>query len=186
MRHFIAYHNVEKMGRTLLEGQPLRVLTNKSVNQLLNHAVWIITGEGKESRTYSLGSVFIVTETGNSEEPGFKHVASGPGHAFDPPIPITKADWFPDLFSSTGHFGLGVTPIKDEVIIQGLIQTASSHGYELPLREYPEPKSVELADDIKEQIREEIRKGQSNIYLLAEQFGCSSSQIAGIKAAMNR
>ncbi|WP_437228012.1 hypothetical protein SH661x_000671 [Planctomicrobium sp. SH661] len=186
MRHFIAYHNVEKMGRTLLEGQPLQILTNKSVNHLLNNVIWIIVGEGRESRTYSLGSVFIVTETGNADDSGFKYRASGSGYAFDPPVPIADTDWFTDLFNATGHFGLGVTPIKNAVVIQGLMRTASSHGFQVPIREYPEPKTVELADDVKEKIREQIKQGQCNIYLLAEQYGCSSSQIAGIKAAMNR
>jgi len=186
LRHFIAYHNVEKMGRTLLEGKPLQILTNKAVNHLVNHAVWVIVGEGKGSRTYSLGSVFNVTETGNAGEFGFKHAVSGPGYAFDPPVPIEDADWFPEVFKTTGHFGLGVTPIANEAVIQGLIQSASSHGFQLPIREYPEPKSNELTDDVKEEIRERIRNGPANIYLLSEEFGCSSSQIAGIKAAMNR
>jgi hypothetical protein len=39
MRHFIAYHNSEKMGRPLQEGEPLRLLTNKPVNHLLQNTV---------------------------------------------------------------------------------------------------------------------------------------------------
>jgi hypothetical protein len=53
-------------------------------------------------------------------------------------------------------------------------------------RPYPEPKQRELAEDEKERIRVRIENGEDDVYRLAEEFGCSSSQIAGIKAAMNR
>jgi hypothetical protein len=53
-------------------------------------------------------------------------------------------------------------------------------------RRYPEPKQRELTDDEKEQIRQRIERGDGDIYQLAREFGCSSSQVAGIKAAMNR
>lgn len=53
-------------------------------------------------------------------------------------------------------------------------------------KKYPEPKDRELSDQEKQQIRERIQNGQDNIYELAQEFGCSSSQIAGIKAAMTR
>ena len=50
MRHFIAYHNTEKMGRPLHSGEPLRLLTNKHVNHLHNNVVWFVTGEGAGTR----------------------------------------------------------------------------------------------------------------------------------------
>jgi len=78
MRHFIAYHNTEKMGRRLHDGEPLRLLTNKHVNHLLQNMVWFITGEGAGARQYSLGSVFRVAEVGDAAEDGFKRFAAGP------------------------------------------------------------------------------------------------------------
>ena len=68
MRHFIAYHNTEKMGRSLHDGEPLRLLTNKHVNHLLQNMVWFVTGEGAGARQYSLGSVFNVAEVGDAAE----------------------------------------------------------------------------------------------------------------------
>ena len=53
-------------------------------------------------------------------------------------------------------------------------------------RRYPEPKERELDEQEKEQIRDRIERGEGNIYELAREFGCSSSQVAGIKAAMSR
>lgn len=57
MRHFIAYHNTEKMGRSLHDDEPLWLLTNKHGNNLLQNTIWFITGEGAGTRQYSLGSV---------------------------------------------------------------------------------------------------------------------------------
>ena len=51
---------------------------------------------------------------------------------------------------------------------------------------YPEPKRRELSEGEKAQIRDRIQKGQDEVYKLAQEFGCTSSQIAGINAALKR
>ena len=130
MRHFIAYHNTEKMGRALNANGSLRLLTNKSINHLLQETVWFVVGEGAGVKQYSLGSVFRVAETGDAAEDGFKRFASGPGHVFDPPVPIKELPWFPDVLRVTGRFGLGVQEVKDEAVIAGLMQLASQAGYQ--------------------------------------------------------
>jgi hypothetical protein len=130
MRHFIAYHNTEKMGRSLHEGQPLRLLTNKSINHLLQNIVWFVIGTGA-TRQYLLGSAFVVAEVGDTDEDGFKRFASGPGHVFQPPIPIKDEDWFPEVLRCTGHFSLGVQEVKDENVIAGLTRLAAAAGYQV-------------------------------------------------------
>jgi len=50
----------------------------------------------------------------------------------------------------------------------------------------PEPKQRGLSETEKAQIRERIQQGDDNIYTLAQEFACSSSQIAGLKAALHR
>ena len=132
MRHFIAYHNTEKMGRSLHDGEPLRLLTNKHVNHLLQNMVWFVTGEGAGARQYSLGSVFNVAEVGDAAEDGFKRFAAGTGHVFGPPIPIKELPWFQEVLRATGHFGLGVQEIKDEAVIAALNKLAAQNGYEVP------------------------------------------------------
>ncbi|MGD9854281.1 MAG: hypothetical protein AB7U20_04945 [Planctomycetaceae bacterium] len=128
MRHFIAYHNTEKMGRSLAEGNPFRVLTNKPVDRLYQNLVWFIVGEGAK-RHFSLGSVFRVTETGDADQDRFKKFASGAGHVFEPPVNIKEMEWFPILMRATGHFGFGVHEIKDESVICGLKMLAERAGY---------------------------------------------------------
>lgn len=51
---------------------------------------------------------------------------------------------------------------------------------------YPKRKTRELDTDERCEIREYIRRGVDDVYQLAEEFGCTPSQIAGIKAALNR
>ncbi len=129
MRHFIAYHNTEKMGHPLHDGEPLRLLTNKPVQHLLQNTVWFVTGEGIGVRQYSLASVFLVSEAGDTGEDGFKRFASGPDHVFQPPVPIKEMDWFPEVLRATGHFGLGVQEVKGEAVIAGLSQLAGQAGF---------------------------------------------------------
>jgi transposase-like protein len=54
------------------------------------------------------------------------------------------------------------------------------------VKRYPVPKERDLTAEEKDQLRERIERGESNIYQLAQEFGCSPSQVAGIKAAMHR
>ena len=53
-------------------------------------------------------------------------------------------------------------------------------------RRYPVPKEHDLTDEEKQQLRDRIERGEGDIYRLAQDFRCSPSQGAGIKAAMNR
>ena len=51
---------------------------------------------------------------------------------------------------------------------------------------YPDPKTHELTPNTKAQIRADIESGNKDIYKLAEKFGCSASQIAGIKSHLTK
>src|SRR5262249_44059010 len=129
VRHFIAYHNTEKMGRPLREGDPHGLATNKHVNHLLQNVVWFVVGEGSKKKSYSLGSVFKVAETGDLNDDRFKRFASGPGHTFEPTVPLNEKEWFGEVLRATGNFGLGVQEIKDETVIAELSKIAAEAGY---------------------------------------------------------
>jgi transposase-like protein len=53
-------------------------------------------------------------------------------------------------------------------------------------RRYPQPKERELSEEEKKRLRVRVEQGHKDIYQLAQEFGCSPSQVAGIKAALNR
>jgi hypothetical protein len=124
--NFVAYHNTEKMGRSLAEGNPFRILTNKPVDKYKDGIVWVIVGEGRDPRRFSLGSVFRVSETGNAEQDGFKHFAAGQGQAFDPPIPLNDLEWFSDFKKSMNSFQFGIQPLNDELFI-ATMKTLAPH-----------------------------------------------------------
>ncbi|HMK77832.1 MAG TPA: hypothetical protein VK568_16855 [Thermodesulfobacteriota bacterium] len=53
-------------------------------------------------------------------------------------------------------------------------------------KEYPQKKIRELREVEKKEIRKHVKGGDENVYKLANEFHCSTSQIAGVKAALNR
>jgi hypothetical protein len=119
-RHFVAYHNTEKMGRSLAAGNPFRVLTKKPVDRYHDGIVWVIVGEGRNPRRFSLGSVFRVTETGDAQDEGFKHFAAGQGQVFQPPIPLNNREWFHDFKRQLNSFQFGIQPLNEERHIAAL------------------------------------------------------------------
>ncbi|HWE62422.1 MAG TPA: hypothetical protein VHB98_11980, partial [Chloroflexota bacterium] len=62
VRHFVQYHNPDKMGHAHELSDDLCILTNKPYSLLTTlpgNLVWLIGGEGRP-RTYSLCYVFVV------------------------------------------------------------------------------------------------------------------------------
>jgi hypothetical protein len=100
------------MGRSLHEGEPLRLLTSKPVQHLRGNTVWFVVGDGEAPKRYSLGSVFVVSDIGEANEEGFEHFASGQGYVFQPPPLINDLAWFPEFFKTMAHFSLGVQEVK--------------------------------------------------------------------------
>jgi hypothetical protein len=129
-KHFVAYHNVERMGRSL-SARP-RLMTNKPVARLHEGVVWMIVGEGRNPRRFSLGSVFRVTEEGSAGEEGFKYFAAGNGSVLDPLIPLNDLEWFTDFKKAMNSFQFGIQPLTDEEPITALIDVASANGVRLP------------------------------------------------------
>jgi hypothetical protein len=52
--------------------------------------------------------------------------------------------------------------------------------------DYPQKKKRDLTEVEKKEIRKDIEKGEDDIYELAKQFSCSTSQVAGVKAYLKR
>lgn len=61
------------MGRSLADGNPLNLLTNKSPRALEGNLVWFIESTGTRPKVYFLGSVFRVAETGSADSEHFKN-----------------------------------------------------------------------------------------------------------------
>ncbi len=131
MRHFIAYHNPEKMGYqyTVSSDKQEYILTNKPVKHVIGNTVWVVTFEAEHD--YSLASVFVVSSADEWNEAGFKHRISGRGHSFYPWKRIKHLSWFAKLMTATGNFGLGLQEVSDAVVVKGLVAIAEKDGYEI-------------------------------------------------------
>jgi hypothetical protein len=117
------------MGRSLHEGDPLGLLTDKPVNHLLGNVVWFVVGDGDSPKRYSLGSAFVVNDVGETDEGGFGRYSRGTGHAFQPMPALNDLAWFPEFFKATAHFSLGVQEIRDQRFVEALLGLASEAGY---------------------------------------------------------
>jgi hypothetical protein len=66
------------------------------------------------------------------------------------------------------------------------MQTGEAQMADTSKRRYPQRKERDLTEREKKALRELIGRGEGDIYELAREFGCSPSQVAGLKAAMNK
>ena len=130
MRHFIAYHNPERMGYPYRASPHHFFYTKKPVSHLVGNTVWVVSFAGTQ-RDYALVGCFQVTEAGDATEGGFKHSVAGNGPTFRPWIRVKDRVWFPRLLQVTGNFGLGLSEVKDRSVIEGLIEAAAEAGYSL-------------------------------------------------------
>ncbi|MEX2168136.1 MAG: hypothetical protein WD851_02410 [Pirellulales bacterium] len=130
-KHFVAYHNQDKMGQPLSAGDPLRVVSNTKQQKLDGQVVWMFVGEtvpGRPRKKFTLGSVFVVDEYGETADEGFRHYARGTGHVFDPPPELTNEPWFEELRKHTLNFR-GISEVKDQAAIAALVVLATAAGY---------------------------------------------------------
>jgi len=82
MRHFIAYHNSEKMGYE--DSDPTVLYTSKTSSEI-GDAIWIITGSGKSPKRFSLTSWFVVNEIAATDDARFAFAVRGTeGGALNP------------------------------------------------------------------------------------------------------
>lgn len=110
-RHFIQYHNPDKMGRSYERSGDFSIFTNKPyslVAALPGNTVWLIGGEGRPRR-YSLCCVFVVDEIGQADEPSFRWYARGAEGRHFPALPRIDDDpWFRPFLWRQANFSLGL------------------------------------------------------------------------------
>lgn len=117
MRHFIAYHNADRMGYADIER--MRVLTNKPVtDDMIGDHVWLVVGKGERDKSYFLGSHFVIDDIAKSESGDFDNQLTGhDGRVFGPMIELDDFDWFDDFRKSIQNFSLGLREIKDQRVV---------------------------------------------------------------------
>jgi hypothetical protein len=130
MRHFVAYHNSDKMGYE--DSDPTGLYTSKSTSQT-GDLIWIVTGSGKSPKRYSLTSWFIVSEIEQADDPRFGLSVRGTeGGALEPAPALNGLPWFQDFFKRMAHFSLGLHEITERKVIRSLTLLAASANRPLP------------------------------------------------------
>lgn len=119
MQHFVRCHNPDSMGRYRSVPNNFGIVTNKFFNSLVGGTVWLVTSKGQPPRRYFLCSSFIVDKVERGNRGRFKNRAMG-SKGRDCEIEIGNEPWFPELFKTTGRFGLGLLHISSRAVIEGL------------------------------------------------------------------
>ena len=132
-RHFVQYHNPDKMGAPYRFDGEFSVYTNKPYHLLASlpgHRVWLIGGEGRPRR-YFLCYSFIVDTIGAVDHPSFRWYARGDaGRLFDPRVTIDLDPWFSGFLWRMANFSLGLRAlVPDDVLhLERLAGSATSPG----------------------------------------------------------
>lgn len=128
MRHFIAYHNREKMGEP---SRPSQAYTKKPLRDPKGSVVWIIEGLGRSPKRYNLVGWFTVREVIESQHPEFSTALRGNEPGFKEHIRLNEFEWFPDFRRRMGNFAFGLQSVVDNKIVNHFKRIAAHAGQAL-------------------------------------------------------
>lgn len=111
--------------------EPL-IYTNKPVGKLSSNIVWVISGEGVSPKLFQLAAVFKVHKVaaGTYEHPDFKNSASGSGIIIKENLLLNHQKWFSNLTQHLRKSRYSLAPIKDGVIVEGLMGILKSNAHD--------------------------------------------------------
>ena len=142
MEHFVAYHSVKRMGRTLEPDGELHFHSRKLglLRKAVGNTVWIIQGspDGKRT-TYSLHGAYVADSLqGVAEDPGLYRIRGASGIDFNPPIPLNDLEWFPVLLQTQSNFSLGFNRVSDGRVEEELLALRGRQTDAIPNGELPD------------------------------------------------
>lgn len=122
MRHFLAYHNAQKMGYSCTAIPMPSVKTSKAVSGLEGVTVWLVAGEGKTPKSYYLASRFVVEECSPGKHLGtdLPNEVSGPGDLFGIRVSLDAAPVLEQLRRASANFVNGFCELCDPSVISAL------------------------------------------------------------------
>ncbi|MFZ5773515.1 MAG: HNH endonuclease [Thermodesulfobacteriota bacterium] len=146
MRHYVAYHNAERMGYPYEPSGEYSFLSKKALTFLektVGSFVWVINGSriGSKKTSYTLCAVYIPDQVIDVEDTDFDYIVSGTvGFEFNPVVELNSLPWFPEFLKSQANFSIGISAIHDAKMIgeftmltqEDIQDLAGSIQYELP------------------------------------------------------
>lgn len=128
MKHYVAYHSIEKWG-DYAPSKKLNFYSGKSESYLSNSIganVWVIVGTREKNRTnFRLVGKYSPTQIRSEKGGGFRIIGSG--EPFFPQIELRNFGWFSRLFREQRNFSRGFCQIGDEKVLKSL-EKLSPHG----------------------------------------------------------
>lgn len=120
MRHYLIYHNPEKMGYSLNTVKDFIAFVNRKVNdENIGSKVWLITGEGKP-KEYFLKMYFIIDDIKSGVVKNFKTKLLGSEGKILPSMKrIDDLAWFDEFRKQMANFR-GFAEIKHQKYIDEL------------------------------------------------------------------
>lgn len=126
MRHFVQYHNPDKMDPFRPSKKMFGIVTDKRAGLREGDTVWLVTGKGRP-RQFFLCETFVVEKIDSQGAGKFRYRMSGSDGKSLYPLKIDKgSSWFRELLRITGNFRYGLQPISSKAIIQSLEKVSSS------------------------------------------------------------
>ncbi len=127
MRHFVQYHNPDKMDKWN-PALGFYIVTKKKPVCSTNDRVWLIGRRGKPGKyEYVLWMTFPVERMGPNDSGQFRDfpysVTGSNGKMFDD-VAIDQEPWFKDLRTLHGNFAFGLQPINNTEVVKGLSRLA--------------------------------------------------------------
>jgi hypothetical protein len=133
VRHFIVYHNPEKMGPLEPKDVELSIVTGKSVNGLLGDRIWLLMGEGRPRRVYLCATFIVDSVYPDEEEEPYPNLASGTeGVVFNPFVSLNNCPWFEEFKAKQGNFAFGLQAVKERRFINGLVAAGALTSAQVP------------------------------------------------------
>lgn len=120
MKHYLIFHNPEKMGYSLETVKDFIAYTNRKVkDESIESKVWLITGEGKP-RQYFLKMYFFIKDIKSGMEKNFKTKLIGTaGKRLEFMKRIDNLVWFDEFRKQMANFR-GFAEIKQQKFINEL------------------------------------------------------------------
>lgn len=142
MEHFVAYHSVRQMGRTLEPDGKFHFLSRKLglLKRAVGSTVWIVQGLPDGKRTlYSLEGAYIAESVQEvAEKPGLFGIRGQIGTDFHPPILLNDLGWFPSLLKTQSNFSLGFNRVSDVEVLEALVALRGRRCAPITNRELPD------------------------------------------------
>jgi hypothetical protein len=130
VRHFVQYHNPDKVGRGVETTTSLYVYTNKYLPALPieGSVVWLVAGEGRPRR-YFLAYWFVAETVEAADHPAFLHrIAGRVGGFLRPKARLDLLPWFPEFRRAQGNFAFGLNPLTASEWVEAFAELADEAG----------------------------------------------------------